>query len=421
MSNLDWMHLRDADFSPLGEAAEQISAYAADWDGDIEQRLKDISILEGDGTDVFEGTVGDESRRQAERLEQAMRDDLESGWARTGKYLQDACDGLTEQQAALRELLENAPQYYLVPHGGVGDEHFLPELPEGQEIFYDNAGNTYDRTGYHMYCAEQAIGLTDEFQSIMTGAREIDDECATGLRAINSDSLGEQVPAIGEWDFERKSAEYDANTATELLQGGEDGTVDQEEINRLNDILAYQDGDPVFSTTLMNALGADGLVSGLSNIQAAVGDGDLPQGSLDTLYEGLGTALAVATDPASQPHVSEEWTEDFMVAGETMATNPASGETLRGYQTVMPLFLHGDYSEHFLVPVADHIMAVDAGSTPWPSPGEGSGLDDAGLGGNPVNYVLDAMDRNPQAALDFFSDTDRELEVDSAYPPVEDP
>src|SRR5690606_17268829 len=147
----------------------------------------------------------------------------------------------------------------LTPAGGIGEEHF--ELPfQGPSDFHDTGMSESERREQETRLLQRAADLEEQFKSIMAKAREIDDILTADLRALDDD-LPESPPPVGGADFLEKAATYDAERAAEILSGGDGVLTDgeeglsQSELNELNDLLEFWDGDPVFSTALMNDIG----------------------------------------------------------------------------------------------------------------------------------------------------------------------
>lgn len=416
MSSLDWESFRDADLSAFGATAEVWGAYISDDDlrGAL---IEDIAVLKDTGDsherDDFDGEVAGEVRQQAKRIVELHEEELSEFAARIQACCEDAEGEFKPLQDSLKELLQGA-NVYLVPTGGPGEECF--EVSESSLYNYLTGSSTVspmlpsEAAQYEREVRAEAVDKSMDFKDLMDSAREVDDKYKAAFLAINDDPPP-LPPFVGSADYLEKAAAYDAERAAELLSGGEDGQLSEGELDEFNALAGYWGDNPLFATNLMNELGADGLYEQLSVIQAA--DAPYSDSQIRTTWETLGVALAVATDPTNEPHVAESWTEQFMEQGLGVVFDPNApqGEqNLRGYQLVAPLFLHGDYHTDFLVPVADEMLSLDDAQL-WLEAGDDNPLSMGGHGDNPVNYILDAMDRNPEAALEFFSGEDRDLTV----------
>ena len=377
MSSLDWETLRNANFDSFTDVAAAWNAYISN--ADLETALvKDISVLNDEGgdheRDDFDGETAEAIRAQAKRIVDLWYEDIE-GPGRIVSICEDAAGAFTEKQTALETLIGDAG-VYLFPTGGVGDERF--EVEESALYNYLSGSstitiNTVDTDAFERQVREDAVTFTEQFKDFMVGARELDDEYDARFRALNDDPPP-LPPFVGSPDYLEKAAVYDGERVAELLSGGEDGTVDDEELNTINSLLDYWAGNATFSTELMNEIGAEELAGRLTDIQFAAHEGELTSGSVAAFYEGLGVALATATNPSSEPHVSDQWVVDLMNTGdERIAISENVWQV--GYQALAPVLEHGTYASSFIVPVADHILALDkAGvwSSEYPTPFPGS-------------------------------------------------
>lgn len=420
MSSLDWETLRNANFDSFTDVAAAWNAYISN--ADLETALvKDISVLNDEGgdheRDDFDGETAEAIRAQAKRIVDLWYEDIE-GPGRIVSICEDAAGAFTEKQTALETLIGDAG-VYLFPTGGVGDERF--EVEESALYNYLSGSstitiNTVDTDAFERQVREDAVTFTEQFKDFMVGARELDDEYDARFRALNDDPPP-LPPFVGSPDYLEKAAVYDGERVAELLSGGEDGTVDDEELNTINSLLDYWAGNATFSTELLDESGPDGLLQSLTEIQASGHDGALAPSAVEALHAGLGQALATATDPDSQPHLGDAWAEEFM----TLGAEPFhyDGKEGVGYQVYGPLLATGEYDTGFLVPVADHMLALND-SNQWPPTTEETMPWAGELGANPIDYALTALDHSPEAAADFFSPPPRDLAVDGP-PPVEDP
>lgn len=171
--------------------------------------------------------------------------------------------------------------------------------------------------------------------------------------------------------------------------------------NRIMEIMGLSTQRDLFATKLMEEMGPSQLgdhPDAIARYAATLDDPDAIA-TVETLYANLGVALATATDKSSEHHVSDEWVQEFMDYG-------ASNESgTYGYQKLAPLFRHGVYSEDFIVPVAHHVVGLDRDGADWGLvAGDGHPMyEGTPYAYNPVNSALFALDRNPDAALAFFT------------------
>jgi hypothetical protein len=404
MSNLTWETFYSTDFDAFGEAAKALSNYIdeADLRGAL---IEDIGVLKDDAgdheRDDFDGEVADEVRAQAKRIVELFEEDLSEFADRLCALCEDAAEAFETKRRELANLFaETGP--YLSAAGGPGEEHF--EVAESALYNYLTGSGYIDpmpqaeADAYERQVRERAADLSADFKELMDAVRDLDDDYDARFRAVN-DEPPPLPPFVGSADYLEKAALYDAERAAEYLTGGEDGELSEAELSAFNALASYWGDDPAFATNLMNELGPDGLYEQLSMIET--GDAPYSDGQIRAAWESLGVALAAATDPANEPHVADSWTEGFIEQG--FAVSATGGEEIRGFQLVAPLLEHGDYAEDFLVPVGDEMLALDAQDL-WLEPGEHHSLNLGSHGANPVNYLLDALDRNPEAALEFFNE-----------------
>jgi hypothetical protein len=416
MSSLDWESFRDADLSAFGATAEIWGAYisADDLRGAL---IEDIEVLKDTGDayerDDFDGEVAGEVRQQAKRIVELHEEDLSEFAARIQACCEDAEGEFRPLQDSLKELLQGA-NVYIYPTGGPGEERF--EVSESSLYNYLSGSGTVgpmlesQADQYERDVRTDAVDRSVEFKDLMDAAREVDDKYKAAFLAIN-DEPPPLPPFVGSADYLEKAAAYDAERAAELLNGGEDGQLSEAELDEFNAVAGYWGDNPLFATNLMNELGPECLYTGLGDIAAI--DRSLNPETIQQAWENLGVTLATATDPSRQPHVDETWIEAFMEQGMTVMHDPDAPQgmqDIRGYQLVAPLLTSGDYATDFIVPVTDEMLVLDSQDL-WYDVDDAHGLSLAEHGDNPVNYALDALDRNPEAALEFFSGDDRDLTV----------
>lgn len=96
-------------------------------------------------------------------------------------------------------------------------------------------------------------------------------------------------------------------------------------------------------------------------------------------------------------YLRDGWTSEFLQAVEN-PDDPFAGQA--GYKALGSLLHHGDYSEEFLVPVGDQLIARDRAD---PLDGRTSELQESFTSQNdPFIGLFDALERNPEAATTFF-------------------
>lgn len=304
-----------------------------------------------------------------------------------------------------------------------GETVAIPAAPSGERWGHAHTLQEWDNA-YRPKAEEFAQELND----IALEAAEIDADAANYLanNSTNKDDFNAdpdpQTPSVIE-------AEEDAEETADLLSGGEDGIVSEEELDKANELMAEHEGEPAFSTTLMESLGAKGLLTETGQIAYTTNPDGTPRdkSDMDALYENLGNHLATATDPDNEPHVDDEWVDELMKeGGQPQAIpdpeNPDSpgGWNTYGYQMLSPILGHGKYDPDFVVPITEHMMTLDQEGAAWHLSDIPPNVDPL-LGGNPVNGALVACDNNPDAATELFSQNGKDKYPGLDGEPVEQP
>ncbi|MFJ3792435.1 hypothetical protein [Kitasatospora sp. NPDC090091] len=211
-------------------------------------------------------------------------------------------------------------------------------------------------------------------------------------------------------------AEEEAREAADILRlaGGATDT----QLARLDQMLKAHAGDPRFATAFYASLGPDGFLKSYGQLTLASGrvGGNRPQAIAD-LQAGLGTALATATSTRNQPHLADAWEAGLRKAGSTRfdvwpVGQPGGGAQPYGYQILTNILRTGTYDPHFLNPLAEHVTQLSGKQgfftlDRWNAAEfEQMKYLGAGQGGfNPMVGVLEALGRNPEAALRYFHDS----------------
>jgi hypothetical protein len=248
--------------------------------------------------------------------------------------------------------------------------------------------------------------------------------------------------------WHRGNMEAAAKRATELANKIKDGSYlpTDAELAELRDLLKQYASDEVFAHRFLTGLGPRGLLELTGTL--ATYQLDRPgkdeddylfdRGLAETvasLQTSLGVALATATRSRGTdtgPHgrgyvpgpneLSEQWLVDLMVAGRsTMGIGDPNSparylENVHGYQMLGVLLHNGDYDRRFLSLVGGDMVDFehDSGknSDLWVDDIRGDsirfdwthGHDDNKVpaGYDPIIGLMDALERNPEAAKDMF-------------------
>ena len=232
------------------------------------------------------------------------------------------------------------------------------------------------------------------------------------------------------------------------------------ELRSLRDLLGEYADDEAFAYYFLDEIGPRGLLElngQLATVQLSPPDAeedgmlfdpDLAQ-IVGSIQLSLGTALATATmrrgtggaypggysnyNPG-QYELSTDWVVDLAIAGRDQFDIGYPNSPLRyqggvyGYQLLAPLLNNGDYDAHFLAVIGGDIVDFEidqGGSEFWreAAAGEDLRLDwtngyatTTPAGYDPVIALLDALDRNPEAARDLFTGLQTTSDADPPPP-----
>ncbi|MGW8763329.1 hypothetical protein ACWGN5_12610 [Streptomyces sp. NPDC055815] len=247
-------------------------------------------------------------------------------------------------------------------------------------------------------------------RSVLEAANEADRDIAKTLRANKGDSEHDfSAPKFGSAD------EMNADRAAELARKGDRAT--DKELKELQDLLHDHGKSPEFSTTFYERLGPEQSVRFFADLTLN-GEGDSKERAetVKALQKDLGFALATATDPDHQPHVSEKWQTDLRRTGSSLIdVDPGRRANYQpyGYQVLSNILRYGEYDRRFLTPIAEHAAQLQAQDpeiwkrgVPRNEPYIGINLNPAGTDGssgyNAMTGILEGLGHSPEAARDFF-------------------
>lgn len=436
MSELTWEKLSLLDIDKIGEAA----TYWATYIGQITEAAEviEVDVPKTISEDNFGDQVGDDSRAQLQNISNELQDHIDEAAKKIKVILEDSHEDLKTCKDDMRDLIDEVLAAKL-------------RIKEDGEVYISDARIEEIKTWAQQEAERRrthAVGvaqeevervnssecepLTERVRSLVEQAKGHDEDYTAQLNALR-DAWFEPPPPLGS-DWHEDVAQYWADRAIDLLDGGADGEMSSEELDEFNELLEERGDNPVFATAFMETLGAEGLMTNMADIVFDVydndpGDNEFTAEQVNRMYEAIGGTLTTATDTSKEPHVDEEWVADLMNLGGSEVATSDGHWNATGYELLAPALPHGEYHEDFLVPVAEHIMALDATGN-WndgpPLSGINASLPDTDYGTNPMNYALEALDHNPRAALNLFSDYGTGLEdIDGVdlgdARPVDDP
>ncbi|MFJ9844349.1 hypothetical protein ACIRYZ_28620 [Kitasatospora sp. NPDC101155] len=290
-----------------------------------------------------------------------------------------------------------AAGYTVSPDGGTVNW----PAPDKATVHDPEASRTYQDK-----CRAKAEGFQRRIGNVLREATEADQRACFALRAdATTDKDGSfNAQAVG------GGPEADAKRAAQLAAKGKKLT--DPDLLELNSLLAAHGGDPVFTTRFYETVGPKGLLVFWDNMVGAdsgvggVSDARLQQ--YQDLQKNLGTTLATATRTSNQPHLSDQWAADLRKAGaELLSEEPPVGMGTRpyiprGYQVLAGILRTGNYDPHFLNPIAEHVLQLDAKDTNrtrpfWPDfGGDKRGIfnivgQDGAAGYQPLTGILEAL------------------------------
>ncbi|MER5475660.1 hypothetical protein ABT026_01550 [Streptomyces sp. NPDC002734] len=260
--------------------------------------------------------------------------------------------------------------------------------------------------------------LEAEINRIRDVAAELDENVAATLARIHGgdphDADGRYV-TVDQVEVER-AARLVAH-ARALAGRGE--TLSEARLRELDLILEGNVGDAEFATGFYRSFGKPEAVLefyGRMSLDGTEGHDASRLALTRRLQEGMGLALATATDPDSRVRLPAGWGEEFRRLGtQPVAVNPLGPVQPLGYQVLGGLLRHGEYDPRFLLPIAEHVAQLHHRSphlfelaTPG-ALGEDSDLGfnpggGTGNGYDPLASVLEGLGHSPEAAKQFFSD-----------------
>ncbi|WP_100447833.1 hypothetical protein [Glycomyces xiaoerkulensis] len=417
MSELTWEQISLLDLDAIDDAASKWATYNGQM-GDVAEAIEsDVSSTIDE--DSFGDQLGEDSRAQLRNISNELQDHIDEAAKKIKVILEDAHEEFETCKNDMQDLIDEVLEAKLrIEEDGtvkISDARIEEIQTWAQQKAEDEGGHAL---GHAMEKKEQieqdeCQPLTERIQQVIESARGHDDDFTQRLNSIR-DAHVEGPPPLGS-DWHEDVAQYYADRAVDLLNGGADGEMSPEELDEFNELVSERSDNPVFATTLMNELGPDGYTEALADVALDVyghggNESDFTPEQVDAFYEAMGVSLATATDTDNPQHVDEEWVTGLMNFGdENIATVDGNAY---GYQLLGPALEHGEYHSDFIVPVTDHILAMDNGDVPY-FDSSTTGLE-RGLGSpfshSPVNSALTALDNSPEAALDFFTESGTRLD-----------
>ncbi|MFF4233946.1 hypothetical protein [Streptomyces sp. NPDC001820] len=270
-------------------------------------------------------------------------------------------------------------------------------------------GDTDERTQDQL---DAKAELEGRINRILAHADEVDSSVARAL----GKSHGNDPHNAGHSSYESLN-DAQVERALELAKKGKE--MSDQELGELNRLLRYNgtEKDGEFATEFYQGLGGPEKTLQFYAEMSINGTGtDHTQTRLDgvkDLQRTMGMALANATDPDTRHHLPASWGTDFRRLG-TQEIGWEKGQWSKpyGYQVLGGLLRYGNYDPQFLNPIAEHVTQLHK-EDPWRFlTNKPAGSDDLygfnpsgklGTGNDPLNSVLEALGRSPEASEKFFT------------------
>ncbi|MFD7058106.1 hypothetical protein [Streptomyces sp. NPDC059906] len=215
--------------------------------------------------------------------------------------------------------------------------------------------------------------------------------------------------------------EAQSERAAELVGLGTELT--DKQFAELNSIMRFNARDADFSTAFYQAIGGPREALefyGRVSLDGTAGNDKARLALTRQLQRNMGLALASATDPDNEPHLSSSWGSDFRRLGTRhIAVDPRFRSNPYGYQVLGGILRYGDYDARFINPIAGHVVRLhheEPARFMDGKPVGGLDLDrgfnpsgQSGAGYDPLTSVLQGLGHSPDAAKPFFSDENATL------------
>ncbi|MGP4088774.1 hypothetical protein [Streptomyces sp. KR55] len=253
----------------------------------------------------------------------------------------------------------------------------------------------------------------DEISTSLGRANDIDQSVKAALARAH----GKDVHNAGHADYDSLN-EAQAARAVELAKKGEHMT--NAELKEFNRLMKYNgtETDAEFATDFYKALGPQKTLEfyGAMSLDGTAGDDKARLALTKDLQQSMGLALANATDPDHENHLSAGWGDQMRkLGGQRLKIEGAGLNQPYGYQVLGGLLRYGNYDADFINPIAGHIVQLhheNPNMFTMNKPMTG-GLDSnlgynpsgkVGAGYDPLTSVLEALGHSPEASKVFFAD-----------------
>ncbi|MFC9331265.1 DUF6571 family protein [Kitasatospora sp. NPDC057015] len=387
---VSFQELREANFSGISDTAEAWSGLAKaleSLDTRVANELTNTPQRAG-----WQGPAADDAANALKRIDTDFTQ--ASGVARSAAaVMADAAEDLKAARKALDDALHDADSQKLTV-SAVGAVSWPPL--EGLPHNDPDARQVTDDYQRDMRAKADAISAR------LT--RAVDQAAAADQRAVSAlqIDIGTSTSAFNATTYGGGDA-ADARRAADLMSKG--GSLSDEELKRLQNLMAAGSGSKEFSTTLLNSLNAGGrngpeALLEYSRIYADLGRGDHNAKQYQDVYGNLSQVLAGATNGGG---MGKDYEDGLLRAAREGDHGPADPYNT-SYDVLTDLMgAKGTYDKAFLNKVGTDLIDYEAhskarGEDLW-------GHDYGAVGsrqGDPMGGLMKAMSRNPEASKEFL-------------------
>ncbi|MEV7783495.1 hypothetical protein [Kitasatospora sp. NPDC088351] len=385
---VSFKELHEADFSGVTDAAEAWAGVAkalGSLEGRVGKELTSTPQRAG-----WKGAAADDAGRTLQGIDTDFKQAAGVATALSA-IIRDAA----EDFAAARKDLDNAihdaesQSMKVTPDGEI---HWPPMPGSHNDPDAGEAIKQYDKE-----MKGKAEGISTRLTKAVEKATAADQRATTALQTdIGTSTTSFNAHPLGGGDA------ADADRAKLLLAKA--GSLSDEELKRLQDLMSANAGSKEFSTTLLNGLNVGGKTGPEALLEYSKVYGDLAHGNhnakgYEDVYGSLSQVLATATKDGG---MGKEWEDKLLKA----ARKP--GGSAAGYNDNYPALTElmgarGDFDKAFLTKVSNDLVDFERHSK---LKGEELWGPDytsiTGKQGDPMGDLMRVMSRNPEASKEFL-------------------
>ncbi|MER7704605.1 DUF6571 family protein [Kitasatospora sp. NPDC097605] len=385
---VSFKELHEADFAGVTETAEAWTSMATALDALDSRVARDLT-----GTPQRAGWEGPAAIRAGATLKGVDTDVTQAaGVAKAlAAIIRDAAADFTAARKALDTAIHDAESQTMTV--GADGAVRWPPMPGSHND--PDAGPAIKKYDEEMKAKAEAISarLTKAVQQATAADQRatvaLQTDIGTSTTAFNAKPYGGGDTA-------------DGKRAADLMAKA--GSLSDDELKRLQDLMATGSGSKEFSTGLLNSLNAGGRGGPEALLDYAKVYGDLARGDHNArqyqeLYGNLGQVLATATKDGG---MGRSWEDDLLKAARKPGGSAAGyNDNYRALTELMGA--KGDFDKPFLTKVGNDLVDYERGSKLkgeelW-GPDYGN---ITGKQGDPMRGLMKAMSHNPEAAKEFL-------------------